>query len=365
MAGLISDWVTQPDASGSQWQNLHSGAPLVPDTASTVVASTLSYGQATHNTSNYSRLTRSTASLWNPQGAGGYAPATIMWCGAVVSVEQSGTNIYSIGSTDSNRIGLANSGGVWVGLVGLGGTTRVLTSSQTMFTGAVPFIAIMTTRTATDHKLFVRRMDTGETTTATSASSIGSAGAVSAEVIGGSYAYPSQFRAELKTHRALALNRGLLDEEAVALLNEPWAGLEAARTFLGYAPPNTAVIGDLAVTLDSDTVAATASVPIVGNLAVTLASDTVDATTTVQISGNLAVTLADDVVSATGYPGDGAVGVLGDTPILLDDDVVAATVTVDLYGDLGVTLADDVVAAFVVSGSNGPFVRRRMVVLNG
>lgn len=125
------------------------------------------------------------------------------------------------------------------------------------------------------------------------------------------------------------------------------------------------VVGNLAATLAADAVAATGSVPVIGNLAATLDADTLAATATVLLSGNLAATLSDDAAAATGYPGDAVVGVVGESPIILDDDTLDATATVELLGDLAVTLDGDGLAALAIVGSNGPFTRRRMLVLNG
>lgn len=77
------------------------------------------------------------------------------------------------------------------------------------------------------------------------------------------------------------------------------------------------------------------------------------------VFADLAVTL-DDVALAA----EGTVPLAGALAVTLDDVTLDATGTLSVIGDVAVTLDDVALTAFAVSGTNGPFARRRMLILN-
>jgi hypothetical protein len=101
-----------------------------------------------------------------------------------------------------------------------------------------------------------------------------------------------------------------------------------------------------------------------GDLAITEDADTLDGSVFVPTSGLLDVTEEADALVASGQVGFGVSGSLGDVAIDEGDDTLAATGTIAAAGDLTVTEDADVLAAIGLAGSNGPFVRRRMLILN-
>lgn len=101
-----------------------------------------------------------------------------------------------------------------------------------------------------------------------------------------------------------------------------------------------------------------------GNLSVTLDGATLAATVDLDIIGGLAVTLEGAGLSAVAQVGDGVVGELGDLSITLDDATLDATATLDVLGDMAVVLDDAGLVSVGLSGSNGPFARRPLLRVN-
>jgi hypothetical protein len=347
-----------------------SGLSLMPTTSTLPYWDTGQFGVGIYVPVS-SGVQRTGAIRWQPQDHGGFQPLTIMWFGRWDSSSQSGANIAGYYSASGPRVHFYTTGATAANVTfRLSNTVNV--AGPLVFGAFDTLVLVATMRSATDLDFGMHYLGGSGSLTgfgkidfATSSSNVGSAAAqITAENIGHAQPTTAGFTTATMTYVYASWTRGMARDEMAALLNNP-RGILRNRFFPGaYPQVATAVTGDLAATLDADTVTALGSVPVVGTLAATLAGDTVASTADVELYVTLEATLAGDVVSATGYPGEGAIGVLGDTPIILEDDAVDATATVDLFGDLAVTLDADLVAAFAVSGTNGPFERRRMVVLN-
>lgn len=108
--------------------------------------------------------------------------------------------------------------------------------------------------------------------------------------------------------------------------------------------PQTNVTGDLAVTLDAVSLAASAEVP---------------------VSADLASTLGDVSLYASAQVGPGVSGEVGGSAgITLDDVTLNASATVEIIGEMAIALGGVTLSAFAISGSNGPFVRRPLIRIN-
>lgn len=159
------------------------------------------------------------------------------------------------------------------------------------------------------------------------------------------------------------------DDEVVMLTWDNTKGITGQNFTWGSiwvytAPRSDGVTGDLDVTAADAVLAATGSQPLVGTLTVTAADASLEAAGEVFVYGDLDAATADAALIASGVSGAGVIGSLGELSLFTDDAVLVATGAVDVLGDLDVVAEDAGLAAFAFVGSNGPFERRRVMLLN-
>jgi hypothetical protein len=301
---------------------------------------------------------------WDPSATGGYQAITMF---AVVRLRMSSAGVgHCIMEIRQSSTCLAalyhNSGNFQLNIAT--GTLRTVATSETSFVNDLA-VFIGTSRSATDHEITVRNLRSGAIVHATSVLNSGATGSTpTALTLGGVRSTAAVFGLGNHASEVYALglyDRGMARAEMVDLARNPFA-LWRPSVQRRAVVSSGVVTGDLAVTEDADTLAATGQVPFIGTLSVTEDADTLAATGSVQLVGELAVTEDADALVSSGLSGDGVVAALGELVLLEDDDTLAATGSVRLVGDLAVTEDADTLAAVGVSGTNGPFLRRRTLI---
>lgn len=187
-----------------------------------------------------------TGPRWEPQSAGGFAPATIMWMGRIQSFDTSATIFGLAGSGGSNpklafTQGLAGTfaSETWLS------TYRTLASSQAIGLNEA-IVAALTARSATDCEIVIWSQRAGASnvtpiTANTSTNSIGSAASNSVfEVFGvGDTNTPTNYDSNVIHELAATWLRSMTRNEMIALVQNPWQVVrpEPSRVY-SIAPPN-------------------------------------------------------------------------------------------------------------------------------
>jgi len=306
---------------------------------------------------------------WKPQAAGGYTPVTIAYYGDSGLTTGLGDILYSLSSSAASsglpRISFYVNGNS-LGNYNLRGEVALSGGGAAVLSGRavapyVPFRAILTTRTATDHEIGFRDERTSPSFGTSSAGAGSAANEITHEALGASWGSSGpQFRHAAGVYAAFAWDRALSRSEMTAWLHDPFCMFRAPRRLFSAAL--SAVTGELDATIEDCALESSVSVPVVGAVDATIEDAALDAFAFMPVNGTLAATVDDLVLtSAAAQVGDGTLALFDAT---IEDCELEADASVLVASGLDATIEDCVLSGLGVVGSLGPFTRRPFLVLN-